>query len=116
MMKMLWDIPSKAPADPRRGDSRIARRKKDEDASSVPKRLGFMSLPFEGREGWGVCEYEDAPPLRISHTHSPPPPMAEPFSLRLGHARVLTTVQVVSHYPRAASLPGGSLIYSFPHG
>ena len=78
MMKMLWDIPSKAPADPRRGDSRIARRKKDEDASSVPKRLGFMSLPFEGREGWGVCEYEDAPPLRISHTHSPPPPMAEP--------------------------------------
>ena len=54
--------------------------------------------------------YEDAPPLRISHTHSPPPPMAEPFSLRLGHARALTTVQVVIHYPRTASLPqrGGS--------
>ena len=64
-----------------------------------------LCLPFEGREGWGVCEYEDAPPLRISHTHSPPPPMAEPFSLRLGHARALTTVQVVIHSPRAASLP-----------
>ena len=28
-----------------------------------------------------------------------------PFSLRLGHARALTTVQVVIHSPRAASLP-----------
>ena len=30
-----------------------------------------------------------------------------PVSLRLGHARALTTVQVVIHSPRAASLPPG---------
>ena len=34
-----------------------------------------------------------------------------PFSLRLGHARALTTVQVVIHYPRAASLPQRGGLY-----
>ena len=53
-------------------------RKEGEDAPSVLVGCDNLCLPFEGREGWGVCEYEDAAPMRILHTHSPPPPMAEP--------------------------------------
>ena len=49
--------------------------------------------------------------LRILYCRWLPP---YSVSLRLGHARALTTVQVVIHSPRAASLPGGSLIYPSP--
>ena len=51
------------------------------------RKAGGARSVTEGERG--RKEYEDAPPLRISHTHSPPPPMAEPP-------------------------PGGSLIYPSP--
>ena len=41
-----------------------------------------------------------------------------PFSLRLGHARVLTALGAVIHSPRAASLPAGegsSSAFSFAY-
>ena len=47
-------------------------------------------------------------PLRFLHTLAPPPSV----SLRLGHARALTTIQVVIHSPRAASLPPGGGQYT----
>ena len=109
----LWEGIQDFEKQPRGGFSLVALRK-----------AGGARSVTEGERG--RKEDKEAPPLRISHTHSPPPPMAEPFlaaarsrsgsdnrlgchSLpsrrfatsqgRLGQARALTTVQVVIHYP-----------------
>ena len=74
------------------------------------------------REGAGFCEAKDWGRVRQRRrigwnvarekgfVPQAPPPLCGSFSLRLGHARVLTPHRGVIHYAHAASLPlGGSL-------